>query len=177
MTCWSPKLARCELMAIQGTTAFNVTEAIMKELCDKAGGQRKHGQAPRGKLERRIQKWVDSLGGKGGGKGQNLEEDLMAAMDDEYPSSETHLRTVGIDKSAPYVNFWLLLMKQACRMLCDTIIPILLTTTTNIATVVFTTTAAVAYKQTQHLLAPLQGTGLSKNYCARLLLRMRDKNA
>ena len=61
MKCWNPDQLRLEVMAIKDTTAFEAAQSIMKELQMDADGVAKPGQAPRGKLERKIQLWVDSL--------------------------------------------------------------------------------------------------------------------
>ena len=52
---------RLEIMANTDTTAFTAMNNIIKHVVQTADGQIKQGMAPRGKLERKIGKWLDDL--------------------------------------------------------------------------------------------------------------------
>ena len=59
-------------------TAHAAMTATLEVGVTRWGGQRRRGQAPRGKLERRIEAWMSGVsgGGKGKGKGKGKTDDL-----------------------------------------------------------------------------------------------------
>ena len=70
-TCWDPSLVRLELCTKAGTSAELAARSIMQVALTNWKGEKRLGQAPRGKLERKISAWLSSLqGGKGKGKGK-----------------------------------------------------------------------------------------------------------
>jgi hypothetical protein len=73
--CWNPSLLRLEVCA---TTACSqsVVAAMLGLLCSKYGGRIKHGKAPKGKLERKIEKHL------GKGKGYRSAAAAAAAVVD-----------------------------------------------------------------------------------------------
>ena len=81
--CWNPLISRVELMTTAGSEAKFVEEAVIKVLIQLVDGDVKEGQAPRGKLERTLQLWLNKVkNGKGKGKGKASEGDLVKDLEE-----------------------------------------------------------------------------------------------
>ena len=59
--CWNPALFRVEMCAAAGSGAEAVMESMIRILVSKGKGDEKPNQAPRGALERKLQRWVDKM--------------------------------------------------------------------------------------------------------------------
>ena len=71
--CWNPALARIELCTSHNTQSEAAMEAMLRVMKKIAEGDEKQNQAPRGAMERRIQRWVDKV--SGGKKDANMRDD------------------------------------------------------------------------------------------------------
>ena len=81
--CWNPALVRLECMALADTSSHVAMAAIMADLKKTSAGVMKPGQAPRGKLERKIAKWLEQSQGGARQTGKRQEEDLLDILTED----------------------------------------------------------------------------------------------
>ena len=66
LRCWDPKMMRLELNTRPGSAAAPIGDIMLKLLQAEASGIMKQSQAPRGKLERKLQAWLKKVSSKDG---------------------------------------------------------------------------------------------------------------
>ena len=62
--CWDPSFSCLELNLVEGTPAAAAAECVLQILKHKSQLIEKKGQAPKGKLERKIGAWLKAVQGK-----------------------------------------------------------------------------------------------------------------
>ena len=64
LKCWNPDLMRMEINIVDQTAAHAASKAVVEVLTKAASAVQKQSQAPKGKLERKLKKWLEAATSK-----------------------------------------------------------------------------------------------------------------